>query len=123
MTKATIKDVLIVQIIMGRDCTPVFRITFRFNPKPKRITAHCRIFFDVNFIPASKEDLFLNIITERKRRGYVTHFSMNKEGEENLSGRIRSRLIEYARPVLNNAPDYRQIALIENLTKSNRKDK
>lgn len=72
---------------------------------------------------AAKEDLFLNIINERKRKGLVTHFSMNDEGEANLGGRIRSRLFEYAMPVVNNAADYRPIALKEKLEKQKKKNK
>ena len=58
MIKAITKDIVIVHKIIGSDCKPVLKITFRFSPKPKRITAHCNIFFDVNFIPASKGVLF-----------------------------------------------------------------
>ena len=50
-----------VQMIMGRDCAPVSKITLRFRPNPSRITAHCRIFFDANLIPASKFVLSLII--------------------------------------------------------------
>lgn len=59
----------------------------------------------------AKEDLFLLILNERKRKNLVTLFTMNPEGEKNLGGRIRSRLNEFARPVPNNAPDYRPKAL------------
>ena len=40
-----------VHTIIGKDCLPVSTITLRFRPKPKRMTAHCSIFFDVNLIP------------------------------------------------------------------------
>ena len=43
-----------VHTIIGKDCLPVSTITLRFSPKPKRITAHCRIFLEVNLIPGSK---------------------------------------------------------------------
>ena len=39
-TKAITSEAVIVQTIMGRDCTPVWNITFRFIPKPSNMTAH-----------------------------------------------------------------------------------
>ena len=53
MINATSSEVVIVLRIMGSDCTPVLPMTVRFMPKPSRMTAHWRIFFEVNLIPAS----------------------------------------------------------------------
>lgn len=64
-----------------------------------------------------KEDLFLKILEERHKKRLQTSFSMNPEGEENLGGRVRSRLTEYAKTVINNAPDYRPTALKKRLKK------
>lgn len=55
-----ISDVAIVLTMIGRDCRPVSRMTVRFMPNPSRITAHWRIFFEVNLIPASKGALILD---------------------------------------------------------------
>ena len=44
---AMIRDVAIVDTMIGRDCFPFARISVRFMPKPKKTTAACRIFFDV----------------------------------------------------------------------------
>ncbi len=56
---AMTKAVEMVLRIMGSDCLPVCKITFKFKPNPSRITAHCSIFLEVNLIPASKGLLFL----------------------------------------------------------------
>lgn len=65
---------------------------------------------------AAKEDLFLLILNERRRKGKRVHFSMNeKDAELNLSGRVRSRLLEFARPVINNGKDYRPTMLKKKL--------
>ena len=42
-----------VHTMMGRDCRPVWRTTVRSRPKPSRITAHWRIFLEVNLIPGA----------------------------------------------------------------------
>ena len=42
-----------VQTMMGRDSFPVCHTTLRLSPKPSRITAHCRIFLEVNLTPLS----------------------------------------------------------------------
>jgi len=55
-------DVVIVQMIMGRDCLPVSKITPRFIPNPSRTTAVCRMIFDVHLIPASAFPFFLQNI-------------------------------------------------------------
>ena len=47
-------DTVIVDRIIGSDCSPVSATTERFMPKPRRITAHCSIFFDVNLMPGAK---------------------------------------------------------------------
>ena len=53
-----------VLMIIGRDCFPISSITVRSMPKPSRITAHWRIFFEVNFMPGSKLPLSLkNTVT------------------------------------------------------------
>jgi hypothetical protein len=57
--KAMISEAVIVPIIIGSDCFPVSNTTERFNPKPKRITAYCRIFFEVNLMPESNLFVFL----------------------------------------------------------------
>ena len=49
--KETISDVAIVETIIGKDCLPVFKMVDKLSPNPKRITAYCRIFFDVKVIP------------------------------------------------------------------------
>ena len=54
---AITNDIVIVLIIIGSDCFPVSRITIRFIPNPKRMTAHCNTFLDANLIPFSKEVL------------------------------------------------------------------
>ena len=45
-------EVAMVAIMIGRDCLPVSRITFRFSPNPIKITAYCRIFLEVMVMPA-----------------------------------------------------------------------
>lgn len=47
----TIKDVVIVDRMMGSDCCPFSRISVRFMPNPRRMTAYCKIFFEVKAIP------------------------------------------------------------------------
>jgi hypothetical protein len=54
----------IVLIIIGSDCLPISSITERFMPKPNNITAYCRIFLEVNLIPASY--LFLSFINKAR---------------------------------------------------------
>jgi len=53
-------EAAIVPTIIGSDCLPVFSTTDKFSPKPKRITAYCSIFFDVNQMPDS--NLLLSLI-------------------------------------------------------------
>ena len=48
---ATISDIEIVPTITGRLFAPTCAIVLKFSEKPRITTAHCRIFFDVNFIP------------------------------------------------------------------------
>ena len=48
------RDVEIVLIITGRLLLPTLAIVPRLSEKPSMITAHCRIFFEVNFIPPEK---------------------------------------------------------------------
>ena len=43
----------IVHMIIGRDCFPVWRTILRSMPKPNKITAHCRTFFDTILMPGS----------------------------------------------------------------------
>ena len=44
---AMIREVAIVERMIGSDCFPLARISVRFMPKPKKTTAAWRIFFDV----------------------------------------------------------------------------
>jgi hypothetical protein len=44
-------DVRIVDMITGRLLVPTFAIVPRFSENPRIITAHCKIFFEVNLIP------------------------------------------------------------------------
>lgn len=50
-----------VETIIGRDIEPTFAISERLSPKPRRITAYCRIFFEVKVIPPAKASFFLII--------------------------------------------------------------
>ena len=56
---------VIVDIIIGRDCLPVLKITSRFSPNPSRTTAYWSIFLEVYLMPLSNADLSLiiNVIT------------------------------------------------------------
>ena len=58
---ATIKAIEIVAIIIGNDCIPVFKITFKFKPKPRKTTAICKMYFDVKLMPFSKLSFFVHI--------------------------------------------------------------
>jgi hypothetical protein len=49
--KAIISAVDIVQMIIGSDCLPVWSTTFRLRPNPRKTTAACKTYFEVNFIP------------------------------------------------------------------------
>ena len=51
ITQAMMREVAMVDKIMGSDCFPVSRTTDKFRPNPSRITAYCRIFFDTKVIP------------------------------------------------------------------------
>ena len=52
-TKAMTSEVVMVAMMIGSDCWPFARISARFMPKPSRMTAYWRIFFDVYFTPGS----------------------------------------------------------------------
>lgn len=52
--KAVMRDVEIVLTITGRLLPPTLAIVPRLSEKPSMITAHCKIFFEVNFIPPGK---------------------------------------------------------------------
>ena len=52
-TKEMMSEVAIVLMMMGSDVAPTCAIWARLRPKPKRITAYWRIFFEVNFTPTS----------------------------------------------------------------------
>ena len=52
---ATISDIEIVPTITGRLFAPTCAIVLKFSEKPRITTAHCRIFFDVNFIPPDSD--------------------------------------------------------------------
>ena len=49
---AITRDMVMVVQIMGRDWAPTLAISERFRPKPRRITAYCRIFLEVKAMPA-----------------------------------------------------------------------
>ena len=51
---AVMRDVEIVLTITGRLLPPTLAIVPRLSEKPSMITAHCKIFFEVNFIPPEK---------------------------------------------------------------------
>ena len=59
--KAIISAVEIVERIISRDDLPTTIISPRFSPKPKRTTASCKTFFDVNFMPASRDSGLLKL--------------------------------------------------------------
>ena len=59
---ATTRDVVIVEMITGREVIPTFPIVPRFRPKPRRITAYCKIFLEVKAMPPLTEDLSLMAI-------------------------------------------------------------
>ena len=48
---ATKSDTRIVEIITGNDCAPTFAIVPKLRLKPRIITAHCKIFFEVKVTP------------------------------------------------------------------------
>ena len=50
--KATTREVVMVDRMMGRDWSPTLAISDRFRPKPSRITAYCKIFLEVKAMPA-----------------------------------------------------------------------
>ena len=60
-TKEIIRAVEIVDRIISSDDFPTTIISPRLSPKPKRTTASCKIFFDVNFIPDSKDSGLLKL--------------------------------------------------------------
>ena len=41
-----------VEIMTGKEIQPTCKICVMLSPKPNKITAHCKIFLDVNPIPA-----------------------------------------------------------------------
>ena len=51
-TKAITSDVVMVETMIGSELAPTLAIWPRLRPKPSRITAYCRIFFDVYLMPA-----------------------------------------------------------------------
>ena len=51
---------LIVEIIIGREELPTEITVCKFKPKPKRITAYCKTFFETKVIPGSSLFLFFN---------------------------------------------------------------
>ena len=60
-TKEIINAVEIVERIIRSDDLPTTIISPRLSPKPKRITAYCKTFLDVNLIPASKDSGLLKL--------------------------------------------------------------
>ena len=87
-TKAITREVVMVHTMMGRDCLPVSSTTFKFMPKPRRMTAHCSIFLEVNLIPSSSPFLvFMNTAMTMPARMAMTAppmmgniFPRNQEG-------------------------------------------
>lgn len=49
--KATIKDVAIVEMIIGNDCTPTLTTCIKLSPKPSKTTAVCKMYFEVKAMP------------------------------------------------------------------------
>jgi hypothetical protein len=41
-----------VEMMTGKEIQPTCRICVMLRPKPNKITAHCKIFLDVNPMPA-----------------------------------------------------------------------
>ena len=41
-----------VEIMTGKEIQPTCKICVMLSPKPNKITAHCKIFLDVNPMPA-----------------------------------------------------------------------
>ena len=50
-TNDTMSDVAMVETMMGREVAPTRAICPRLRPNPKRMTAYCKIFFEVNLTP------------------------------------------------------------------------
>ena len=59
MIKAITSDVVIVERIIGKDCSPTLAISDKFMPKPSKITAYCKIFLEVKVMPPCNPDLSL----------------------------------------------------------------
>lgn len=121
-----INDKIVIFIEYARIFDRIFATLEKGSKESKKELLYCLTNCDELFIDdlgignnsAAKEDLFLMILNERKRNGKRTHFSMNeKDAEQNLSGRVRSRLFEFARPVVNRGEDYRPTALKNKLKK------
>ena len=51
-TNEMTSDVVMVEMMMGRELAPTLAISPKLRPKPSRMTAYCRIFFDVYLMPA-----------------------------------------------------------------------
>ncbi len=51
ITNATMSEVAMVEAIMGRLVAPTFAIWARLRPKPRKTTAACRMYFEVNLTP------------------------------------------------------------------------
>lgn len=49
---ATKSELDIVDRIIGSDSLPVFNTRLKSSPNPRRITAYCRIFLEVNLTPS-----------------------------------------------------------------------
>ena len=62
-TNEMTSDVVMVEMMMGRELAPTLAISPKLRPKPSRITAYCRIFFDVYLIPAAAAS-----VTSARRR-------------------------------------------------------
>ena len=64
MMKETISDVAMVEMITGKETQPTCNTCVMLRPKPRRITAHCRIFLDVNPMPAPVFSRFQDVNKE-----------------------------------------------------------
>ena len=50
---------------MGRDVKPTLKTWERFNPNPRRTTAYCNTFFDVNCIPIINLSWFISRLANK----------------------------------------------------------
>ena len=53
-----------VEMMTGKEIQPTCKICVMFKPKPNKITAHCKIFLDVNPMPAPVFSRFQDVNIE-----------------------------------------------------------